>query len=68
MNIYYNNVIGLNIWRFLKEVFNSDDPKYNGTGNFKNKKLTSEKKEWNGKENSIELKLPPLGMIAYKYK
>ena len=52
----------------LKEIFNSDAVKYNGTGNFKNTKLTSEKKEWNGRENSIELNLPPLGMIAYKFK
>ena len=63
-----NYRIGLPKAGTLKEVFNSDAKKYNGTGNFKNKKLTSEPKEWNGRENSIELDLPPLGMIAYKYK
>ena len=52
----------------LKEIFNSDATKYNGTGNFKNKTVESNHTEWNGKENSIELNLPPLGMIAFKYK
>ncbi|QVY64978.1 1,4-alpha-glucan branching protein GlgB [Polaribacter sp. Q13] len=60
--------IGLPKAGSLKEVFNSDAAKYNGTGNFKNTKLTSEKKVWNNRKNSIELDLPPLGMIAYKYK
>jgi 1,4-alpha-glucan branching enzyme len=63
-----NYRIGLPKSGTLKEVFNSDAKKYNGTGNFTNKKLTSNLKEWNGRENSIELNLPPLGMIAYKYK
>ena len=63
-----NYRIGLPKAGSLKEVFNSDAVKYNGTGNFKNKKLTSNQKEWNGRKNSIELDLPPLGMIAYKYK
>ena len=60
--------IGLPKAGTLKEVFNSDATKYSGTGEFKNKKLTSDQKEWNNRENSIELDLPPLGMIAYKYK
>ena len=60
--------IGLPKTGTLKEVFNSDASKYNGTGNFKNKLLISEKKEWNSRVNSIELNLPPLGMLAFKYK
>ncbi|OAD43942.1 1,4-alpha-glucan branching protein GlgB [Polaribacter atrinae] len=63
-----NYRIGLPKKGTLTPVFNSDDTKYNGTGNFKSKKLTSEKKVWNNREHSIELNLPPLGMIAYKYK
>ena len=63
-----NYRVGLPKGGTLKEVFNSDAKKYNGTGNFTNKKLTSNLKEWNGRENSIELNLPPLGMIAYKFK
>ena len=63
-----NYRIGLPKEGTLKSVFNSDAEKYNGTGAFKNKKLTSSQKEWNSRKNSIELNLPPLGMLAYKYK
>lgn len=63
-----NYRIGLPKAGTLKEIFNSDATKYNGTGDFKNKQLASEKIEWNGKENSIELNLPPLGMLAFKFK
>ena len=60
--------IGLPKSGSLKEVFNSDANKYNGTGNYTNKKLDSNNEEWNGREDSIELNLPPLAMIAFKYK
>ena len=63
-----NYRIGLPKAGTLKEIFNSDATKYNGTGDFKNKQLASEKIEWNGKENPIELNLPPLGMLAFKFK
>ena len=63
-----NYRIGLPKEGILKEVFNSDSKKYHGTDNYKNKKLNSEEKEWNNRKNSIELNLPPLGMIAFKYK
>ncbi|WP_397447462.1 1,4-alpha-glucan branching protein GlgB [Polaribacter sp. R77954] len=63
-----NYRIGLPKSGDLKEVFNSDATKYNGTGNYKNKNLNSDPKEWNGKQNSVELCLPPLGMVAFKFK
>ena len=50
----------------LKEIFNSDAKKYFGSGSFKNKNLTSEVREWNGREHSLELDLPPLAMMAFK--
>ena len=52
----------------LKEIFNSDAATYNGTGGFNNKNLSSIEKEWNNRKNSIELNLPPLGMLAFKFK
>ena len=60
--------IGLPKAGTLVQIFNSDHKKYNGTGNYTNKKLKSEVKNWNGRENSIELDLPPLAMTAFKYK
>jgi 1,4-alpha-glucan branching enzyme len=52
----------------IKEIFNSDATKYYGSGNYSHKNLVSEEKEWNNRENSVELNLPPLGMLAFKYK
>lgn len=60
--------IGLPKKGTLIEVFNSDATKYNGTGNYITEKLSSNNKEWNGRENSIAINLPPLGMLAFKYK
>lgn len=60
--------IGLPKAGTLKEIFNSDAKNYNGTGGFNNKSLKSDEKEWNNRKNSIELNLPPLGMLAFKYK
>ena len=63
-----NYRIGLPKSGSLKQVFNSDDKKYYGTGEYKNTKLTEEEKEWNNRQHSLELTLPPLSMIAFKYK
>ena len=52
----------------IKVEFNSDATKYNGTGNYKNTAVKITKKEWNGRDNSFALDLPPLGMIALKYQ
>lgn len=60
--------IGLPKKGTLIEVFNSDAKKYNGTGDFETSNLTSDAKEWNGRENSIAINLPPLAMLAFKYK
>jgi len=51
----------------LKELFNSDLKKYFGSGSFKNKLQISEKKPWQFRDNSIEINIPPLGMVAFKY-
>ncbi|NND52802.1 MAG: 1,4-alpha-glucan branching protein GlgB [Flavobacteriaceae bacterium] len=51
----------------LKEVFNSDLKKYNGTGDYKNKMIQSENIEWQFRKYSAEITIPPLAMIAFKY-
>lgn len=63
-----NYRIGLPKSGTLKEVFNSDKQIFNGTNNYKNVKLKSNKKSWNNRLNSIELNLPPLSMLAFKFK
>ncbi|QRM90494.1 1,4-alpha-glucan branching protein GlgB [Lacinutrix sp. WUR7] len=52
----------------LKEVFNSNEKDYFGTGDFKNKTLISEAKSWQFRKNSVVLNIPPLTMLAFKYQ
>ena len=51
----------------LKEIFNTDAKKFNGTGNYHNKTVKTTKKVWDHRENCVTLKLPPLAMMAFKY-
>ncbi|WP_370392435.1 1,4-alpha-glucan branching protein GlgB [uncultured Winogradskyella sp.] len=51
----------------LKEVFNSDLKKYFGSGNYKNKMKTSKAEPWQFRDNSVEINIPPLGMLVFKY-
>ncbi len=51
----------------LKEIFNSDLKKYYGSGSYKNKVKTTEKIDSHYRKDSVEITIPPLGMIALKY-
>lgn len=50
------------------EVLNSDDKKFGGSHTVNDKPINSDKMHWNHRENSIEIKLPPLGVTYLKYK
>ncbi|WP_299064012.1 1,4-alpha-glucan branching protein GlgB [uncultured Polaribacter sp.] len=63
-----NYRVGLPKSGTLIEIFNSDQKLFNGTNNYKNLKLKINKKSWNNRLNSIELNLPPLSMLAFKFK
>lgn len=57
--------IGLPTNKKYKLLFNSDDSKYGGS-NFKVKKsFTAQEKEWHHKKQSVDLRLPPLGVLVY---
>jgi 1,4-alpha-glucan branching enzyme len=49
-----------------KEIFNSDEKQYWGSGIVNPKAIKSEKEHWHGKENSILVDLPPLGAVVFK--
>ncbi|HVW15956.1 MAG TPA: 1,4-alpha-glucan branching protein GlgB [Mucilaginibacter sp.] len=50
-----------------KEVFNSDDEKYWGSGLGNPKAVKSEKISWHGRPDSINVTLPPLAAIVFKH-
>ncbi len=48
----------------FKELFNSDAKKYGGSG-MKNTIRKTTKKPWHGHKNSMEISIPPLGMVIF---
>ena len=57
--------VGVPKTKQLKLLFNSDDTHYGGGGIAK-KTVKPTKKAWNGRDNSIEVNIPPLGLLIYK--
>ncbi len=51
-----------------EEIFNTDQKQFYGSGFGSNGILQSEEKSWQGRDNSIEVTLPPLSGIYLKYK
>ncbi len=49
----------------LKEIFNSDEKKYGGAGSNSTTIKTS-KKPWHGFDKSIEITIPPLGIVIFQ--
>ncbi|WP_026752942.1 1,4-alpha-glucan branching protein GlgB [Sediminibacter sp. Hel_I_10] len=62
-----NYRIGLPKKGKLKEIFNSDLKKYYGSGAYVNKTISSDKEAWHFRDDSVEINIPPLGMVAFKY-
>ena len=62
-----NYKVGVSVKGKLKEVFNSDLKKYFGSGEYKNSVKTTKEKPWHFRDHSIEIDIPPLGMVAFKY-
>ncbi len=50
-----------------KEIFNSDEKKYGGTGIINGRVKQSSAEEWDERENSISIKVAPLGIQAFQY-
>ncbi|OYQ38094.1 1,4-alpha-glucan branching enzyme [Flavobacterium cyanobacteriorum] len=62
-----NYRIGLPSAGKLKEIFNSDDTAFGGSG-VSNKRIKTENIAWNGREYSASLTLPPLGVVVFEVK
>ena len=63
-----NYRIGLPKKGKLRQIFNSDDKLFFGSGNFNNKKVITQLELWHSKKNSAEIIIPPLGMVVFKYE
>ncbi|MDT3402069.1 1,4-alpha-glucan branching protein GlgB [Mucilaginibacter terrae] len=63
-NVHYDFRIGVPQEGQWHEIFNSDAKEYWGSGVNNPYPLTSEKKKWHGKEDSIKVTIPPLGAVV----
>ena len=52
----------------VKEIFNSDAEKYGGFGFNNSKAKLSRGDECDGYDDSVRIKVPPLGMIVFEYQ
>ena len=50
-----------------KEIFNSEDEKYGGSGAVNKRVIPSKKDECDGREDSIRLTVPPMGVTILRY-
>ncbi len=60
-----NYRIGIPMKGKIKELLNTDAKKYGGSNKYSNKVLKIEKKPWHGCDNSVEITIPPLGIIVF---
>ena len=63
-----NYRIGLPKKGKLVQLFNSDDKIYGGGGMSNTKTITIETKDWNLKQFSAEITVPPLGVVIFEIK
>ncbi len=60
-----NYRVGVHKKGTFKEIFNSDNKKYNGSGT-SNGSVKSETVSWNGFKQSVEITVPPLGFVIFQ--
>ena len=63
--VYENFRMGVPFEGKYKEIFNSDDTIYGGTGHVNRRQKVSKGVSWDGKDNSIIVEVPPLGMSVW---
>lgn len=63
--IYENFRVGVPFKGVYQEIFNSDQEIYGGHGIGNEGKISSVSVPWDGKENSIHINLPPLGITIF---
>ena len=66
VNARENFRMGVPEWGVYEELFNSDDERYGGSGVINTGKLKCQDEPWNGREQSIVVRVPPLGGMILK--
>jgi 1,4-alpha-glucan branching enzyme len=64
--VYYDYRIGVPFLGNYKEVFNTDDVKYGGSGQIMGEKLIAEKIPFHNQPYSLKIKVPPMAALILK--
>ncbi|MFR8172369.1 MAG: 1,4-alpha-glucan branching protein GlgB [Marvinbryantia sp.] len=65
--VYADHKVGVPYPGKYKEIFNSDRAEFGGEGNVNPRVKQSKKEEADGQENSITVKIPPMGISIFSY-
>ncbi len=65
--LYENFKIGVPLAGKYKEIFNSDAEEFGGSGHGNRRQKNSRKVSWDGREDSISIEVPPLGVCVFRY-
>ncbi|OIQ36156.1 MAG: 1,4-alpha-glucan branching enzyme [Bacteroidetes bacterium MedPE-SWsnd-G1] len=66
-NLYEKYKIGVPSKGKLKELFNSDEKAFGGSGQGNSKLITTKKTPWNNQKYSAEITIPPLAIVTFQY-
>ena len=66
--MYENFVIGLPMAGTLKEILNSDDERFGGTGVSNRTAIRTKKIPFLDMENSAQITLPPMSAVMFRFK
>jgi 1,4-alpha-glucan branching enzyme len=64
--LYENFKVGVPFPGKYKEIFNSDDEEFGGTGHGNRRQKNSKPVEWDGREDSISIEVPPLSVCVFR--
>jgi len=59
-------IIGVDHEEEYREVLNSDDIRFGGTGFINSSAVVPVKREWNGFDYSLSIKIPPMGVVILR--
>ncbi len=63
--VYDRHTVGVPFKGKYKEIFNSDRPEFGGQGNTNPRVKVSRKEECDGRKDSIQIKIPPMGIAVF---
>lgn len=66
--LYENFIAGVPANGRYKEIFNSDAPRFGGAEHMNHKTIHSNDVVWDGKEQSINIKVGPLSVLVFSYE